>query len=186
MSLDIRPDHLKIVEEILKKHLPDREVWAFGSRVNGTAKETSDLDLVVIGENSLDFQTLGALRDYFSESNLPYKVDLVDWAKIGETFREIIRKDKIRINNRNLTNTHGGRGHNRIFNNLFRTLGALKYRKIPYNHNSPICHLEWHICYLRLHVAPTDPTPHDSGRISENFNFRMSCYSFFNLLFNLI
>ena len=112
MPLDIRPDHLKIVEEILEKHLPDREVWAFGSRVNGTAKETSDLDLVVIGENSLDFQTLGALRDDFSESNLPYKVDLVDWAKIGETFREIIRKDKIRINNRNLTNTHGGRGHN--------------------------------------------------------------------------
>ena len=112
MPLEIRPDHLKIVEGILKKHLPDREVWAFGSRVNGTAKETSDLDLVVIGENSLDFQTLGALRDDFSESNLPYKVDLVDWAKIGETFREIIRKDKIRINNRNLTNTHGGRGHN--------------------------------------------------------------------------
>ena len=97
MSLDIRPDHLKIVEEILKKHLPDREVWAFGSRVNGTAKETSDLDLVVIGENPLDFQTLGALRDDFSESNLPYKVDVVDWAKIGETFREIIRKDKVVI-----------------------------------------------------------------------------------------
>ena len=97
MSLEIRPDHLKIVEEILEKHLPDREVWAFGSRVNGTAKETSDLDLVVIGENPLDFQTLGALRDAFSESNLPYKVDVVDWAKIGETFREIIRKNEIVI-----------------------------------------------------------------------------------------
>ena len=100
MSLEIRPDHLKIVEEILEKHVPDREVWAFGSRVNGTAKETSDLDLVVIGENPLDFQTLGALRDDFSESNLPYKVDVVDWAKIGETFREIIRKDKIIIKRR--------------------------------------------------------------------------------------
>ena len=97
MPLEIRPDHLKIVEEILEKHLPDREVWAFGSRVNGTAKETSDLDLVVIGENPLDFQTLGALRDDFSESNLPYKVDVVDWAKIGETFMEIIRKDKVVI-----------------------------------------------------------------------------------------
>ena len=97
MSLDIRPDHLKIVEEILEKHLPDREVWAFGSRVNGTAKETSDLDLVVIGETPLDFQRLGSLRDDFSESNLPYKVDVVDWAKIGETFREIIRKDNVLI-----------------------------------------------------------------------------------------
>ena len=97
MPLDIRPDHLKFVEEILEKHLPDREVWAFGSRVNGTAKETSDLDLVVIGETPLDFQTLGSLRDDFSESNLPYKVDVVDWAKIGEPFREIIRKEKVVI-----------------------------------------------------------------------------------------
>ncbi len=97
MPLDIRPDHLKIVEEILEKHVPDREVWAFGSRVNGTAKETSDLDLAVIGENPLEFQTLGALRDAFSESNIPYKVDVVDWAKIGRTFREIIQKAKVII-----------------------------------------------------------------------------------------
>ena len=97
MPLDIRPDHLKIAEEILEKHLPDREVWVFGSRVNGTAKETSDLDLVVIGETPLDFQTLGSLRDDFSESNIPYKVDVVDWAIISETFREIIRKDKVVI-----------------------------------------------------------------------------------------
>ena len=97
MSLDIRPDHLKIVEEILKKHLPDREVWAFGSRVNGTAKETSDLDLVVIGENPLDFQTLGALRDAFSESNIPYKVDVVDWTTISEAFREIIQRGKVTV-----------------------------------------------------------------------------------------
>ena len=97
MPLDIRPDHLKIVEKILEKHVPDREVWAFGSRVNGTAKGTSDLDLAVIGENPLDFQTLGALRDAFSESNLPYKVDVVDWETISETFREIIQKEKVII-----------------------------------------------------------------------------------------
>lgn len=97
MPLDIRPDHLKIVEEILEKHVPDREVWAFGSRVNGTAKETSDLDLAVIGENPLEFQTLGALRDAFSESNIPYKVDVVDWAKIEKTFRGIIQKNKVVI-----------------------------------------------------------------------------------------
>jgi len=100
MPLDIRPDHLKIVEKILEKHVPDREVWAFGSRVNGTAKGTSDLDLAVIGENPLDFQTLGALRDAFSESNLPYKVDVVDWATISDTFREIIRKDNVVIKKR--------------------------------------------------------------------------------------
>jgi len=97
MSLDVRPDHLKIVLNILNKYVPDREVWAFGSRATGNARETSDLDLVIIGETPLDFETLAALRDAFSESRIPYKVDVVDWATISETFREIIWKDKVVI-----------------------------------------------------------------------------------------
>ena len=97
MSLDVRLEHLKIVQDILSTHIPDREVWAFGSRETGKATETSDLDLAVIGETPLEFERLAALRDAFSESRLPYKVDVVDWATISETVREIIRKDKIVI-----------------------------------------------------------------------------------------
>ncbi|MHB8370664.1 MAG: restriction endonuclease subunit S [Leptospirales bacterium] len=95
MSLDVRPDHLKIVQNILNKHVPDREVWAFGSRVTGKATETSDLDLVIIGETPLAFETLAALRDAFSESRLPYKVDVVDWATTSESFGKIIQQDKM-------------------------------------------------------------------------------------------
>lgn len=97
MQPDLQPDHLKIVLEILNRVVPDRVVWAFGSRATGAARDTSDLDLAVIGETPLDFQTLGTLRDAFSESNIPYKVDVVDWANISETFREIIRKDRVVI-----------------------------------------------------------------------------------------
>lgn len=95
MQPDIRPDHLKIVLEILNRVIPDREVWVFGSRAKGTARDTSDLDLAIIGKTPLDFKTLATLRDFFSESNIPYKVDVVDWTTISETFREIIRKDKV-------------------------------------------------------------------------------------------
>jgi len=97
MSLDVRADHLKIVQDILSTHVPDREVWAFGSRITGKPKKTSDLDLAIIGDTPLDFGTLAALRDAFSESRIPYKVDVVDWAATSETFRNIIRKDKIMI-----------------------------------------------------------------------------------------
>lgn len=83
MPVDVRPDHLKIVLEILKRIVPDREVWGLGSRAKGTAQDTSDLDLAVIGETSLDFRTLAELRDAFSESNIPYKADVVDWSTIS-------------------------------------------------------------------------------------------------------
>ncbi|EQD25410.1 MAG: nucleotidyltransferase domain-containing protein [Nitrospirae bacterium] len=97
MSLDVRPDHLKIVQDILSTLVPDREVWAFGSRVTGKATETSDLDLAIIGDTPLDFETLAALRDAFSASRIPYKVDVVDWATVSEAFRKLITDRKIAI-----------------------------------------------------------------------------------------
>ena len=80
----------QIVQAILLCHLPGREVWAFGSRVQGKPKPFSDLDLAVLGEQPLPPATLAALADDFTESDLPYKVDIVDWATTSERFRAII------------------------------------------------------------------------------------------------
>lgn len=96
-SLDIRPDHLHIVRDILQTHAPDREVWAFGSRAKWTARETSDLDLCVQGDEPLSFESMGLLRAAFEESDLPYKVDLVDWATTSDAFRKIIERDKVAV-----------------------------------------------------------------------------------------
>ena len=95
MLLDMRDDHLKIVQGILKKYVPAREVWAFGSRAKWLAKEYSDLDLCILGEAPLSFKTLGLMEEAFDESDLPYKVDVVDWATTSELFRRIIEKDKV-------------------------------------------------------------------------------------------
>jgi type I restriction enzyme S subunit len=75
--------------------VPDREVWAFGSRANGTAKAYSDLDLAVITDTPLSLDVSGALREDFAESDLPWRVDIVDWATTSETFRKIIERDKV-------------------------------------------------------------------------------------------
>ena len=95
MLLDIRPDHLKIVQDILQKCVPEREVWAFGSRAKWLAKEYSDLDLCILGKTPLSFRTLGLLEEAFEDSDLPYKVDVVDWATTSESFRQIIERDKV-------------------------------------------------------------------------------------------
>ena len=93
--IDIRPDHWAIVRDILHKHVPQHEVWAFGSRAKWTAKEYSDLDLAVITDQPLSWSVSAALADDFSESDLPWKVDVVDWATTSESFRKIIERDKV-------------------------------------------------------------------------------------------
>ena len=57
--VDIRPDHLEIVQNILREHLPAGfKVWLFGSRANWTTKDSSDLDLAVEGANTLDYKAM--------------------------------------------------------------------------------------------------------------------------------
>lgn len=90
-----RPEEWRIVRDILRAHVPDREIWAFGSRTRGTAKPFSDLDLAVIGDTPLTRDVRAALAEAFSESDLPWKVDIVDWANTGAAFRAVVARNKV-------------------------------------------------------------------------------------------
>ena len=81
--------------DILHAHVPRHPVWAFGSRARGQAKPYSDLDLAIITDQPLPLRALAALAEAFSESDLPWRVDVVDWSTTSETFREIIARDKV-------------------------------------------------------------------------------------------
>jgi predicted nucleotidyltransferase len=89
--LDIEERDKAEVLQILNRYLPDIEVRAFGSRVTGRAGKFSDLDLVAMTMHPLTVHTKIALQDSFSDSNLPFTVDIVDWASADENFRIIIQ-----------------------------------------------------------------------------------------------
>lgn len=93
MPIDLRPGDLAAVQAILERHVPAREVRAFGSRVGGKAKAFSDLDLAVMGEDPIRSSVLADLREAFRESDLPFKVDVVDWATTRESFRRVIERE---------------------------------------------------------------------------------------------
>ena len=94
-AIDIRPDLWVIVRDILQKHVPQCEVWAFGSRAKWKAKQYSDLDLAVITNAPLSLQVSGALADDFAESDLPFKVDVVDWASTSPEFQNLIAQHHV-------------------------------------------------------------------------------------------
>ena len=96
-SISLSERELAIVAEILKRHVPQCRVWAFGSRARGQAKPYSDLDLAIMAHEPLSLAQIAALREAFSESDLPWKVDLVDWSTAGEPLRQIIERDKVAI-----------------------------------------------------------------------------------------
>jgi predicted nucleotidyltransferase len=96
-TINIHPKDMVIARAILGRYVPHDEVWAFGSRVTGTAKEHSDLDLAIITHQPLPAELWVDLKEAFTESDLSIKVDVVDWAKTTEAFRELIKKKYVVI-----------------------------------------------------------------------------------------
>ena len=84
--------HRAIVDNILKS-VP-YSFYVFGSRVKGTAKPFSDLDLAV--EETLLMRERSLLETMFEESDLPFKVDLIELEKVDKEFVKNIKPDLVR------------------------------------------------------------------------------------------
>ena len=96
--IDIRPDHLAMVQDVLRAHLPDgAEAWVFGSRATWTTKDSSDLDLAVQANGKITPRVMGELEDAFRESDLPYTVDVVDLAAVDGRFKQVVKSQKVSL-----------------------------------------------------------------------------------------
>jgi predicted nucleotidyltransferase len=93
--IDIEKKDLDTIQHILKRFVPNRVVWVFGSRIQNTAKAYSDLDLVILGETPLPQAIYYQILDAMEESNVPFRVDLLDWHRINPSFRAIIEKKHV-------------------------------------------------------------------------------------------
>ena len=91
--VDISPADIETVRRVLLEHVPGLEVWAFGSRVSWTARETSDLDIALMTTEPLDVMRLAEMREAFVQSDLPFRVDIVDWSPTSKAFQSIIRQN---------------------------------------------------------------------------------------------
>lgn len=97
IALDLPQKYLEQVKAILRTHVPHAEVWAYGSRVTGGSHEASDLDLVLRNPHNLK-EANGALfelKEAFIESNLPIRVDVMDWARVPESFHSEIERGHV-------------------------------------------------------------------------------------------
>ncbi len=94
-NIDLDLGHRKIVVDVLRAHLPPgATTWVFGSRANGGARRCSDLDLAIGAGRRVSLDEMAILAEAFSESDLPYRVDIVDWHAIDASFQRIIAGDR--------------------------------------------------------------------------------------------
>ncbi len=95
-TLALTDREFTVVNAILRAHLPHNiTVHAFGSRACGRAKAWSDLDLVLEATAPLPLSLIATLAEAFEESELPWKVDIVDRKTVSDGFGRIIDQSKV-------------------------------------------------------------------------------------------
>jgi predicted nucleotidyltransferase len=74
-------------------------VWIFGSRARGDHKAFSDIDIMyeTKEDNPLLVGFISVLKESIEESRLPYKVDIVDFKDLAESYRTSALADRIQI-----------------------------------------------------------------------------------------
>jgi predicted nucleotidyltransferase len=88
-TLDLREDHAAIVRAVLREYMPrGAKAYVFGSRAHGGARRYSDLDLALEWDRPLGLDLMAQIAEALSESDLPYKVDVVDVLTAEPAFRE--------------------------------------------------------------------------------------------------
>jgi len=96
-SIDLKPGHLALVRGILAKQVPAYQAWAFGSRVQGTAQPFSDLDICLRAALPMSYEEKANLKLAFSESNLPFAVDIVDLNRCSSAFAQDLEHSKVSL-----------------------------------------------------------------------------------------
>jgi predicted nucleotidyltransferase len=90
-NIDMPADHRRLVLDILGANLPQgTKTWVFGSRATGRARRYSDLDLAIDAGQPMTLDEVARLREAFSDSDLQYRVDFLDWHEISDRWRETI------------------------------------------------------------------------------------------------
>jgi type I restriction enzyme S subunit len=98
VHIDLPAEHRRLVLNIIRANLPpSTKVWVFGSRATGRARRYSDLDLAIDAGRPVTLDEIAGLSEAFSDSDLPYKVDLTDWRGIDDHWRQTITADRVSL-----------------------------------------------------------------------------------------
>ena len=82
------------IKEIIFRFLDKDEykVFIFGSRANEQARKYSDYDIGISGSKPLPETTKFMIEEALEKSDLPYKIDIVDFSLVSPEFKKVALK----------------------------------------------------------------------------------------------
>jgi hypothetical protein len=90
---------IELLRNIIKDVFENEDIIVvlFGSRARDDYLETSDIDIGILPKGKMDKNKLTLLRERMENSNIPYKVDVVDLSQTSEEFTRKVLKEGVVI-----------------------------------------------------------------------------------------
>lgn len=89
-----------LIIDIISRYLDisKTKVFIFGSRATDTNRPFSDIDVGLIPQNPIENEKYFSIIDDLDNSDIPYRVELVDFTKVDEKFKQVALKKVIHLN----------------------------------------------------------------------------------------
>ena len=91
--IDLAPAIRERLLDILRRSVGNQSVLLVGSRARGPAKRFADIDLLLMNAQPLSPSARANLRYELEESDIPFKVDLLEWSDLSPAFRERLQRE---------------------------------------------------------------------------------------------
>ncbi len=90
-------EYLEKAREIVLRFdaIKEYAIFLFGSRANGTEHQLSDIDIGILGKQALPAFLKLDIEEKLEESNIPLRVDLIDFHKVSEAFKKEALRDVV-------------------------------------------------------------------------------------------
>ena len=89
---------ITLIKNTLKGQLPTGyKAFIFGSWAQGNNREYSDIDLGILGSIKLPPSRIVKIKNDLEDSNLPYRVDLIDFSTVSDKFKNSARQKVINL-----------------------------------------------------------------------------------------
>lgn len=94
-SKTIYKSSLELLKDIVKDVFKGEEITVilFGSRARGDYFETSDMDVGILPKGEMNESQIVLLRERIENSNIPYKVDVIDLSQISKEFAQKVLRE---------------------------------------------------------------------------------------------
>jgi len=97
MTLAITKQQRQTVRNILTRIIPGADYFAFGSRLRPRHHLYSDLDIAIKAPKRIPLAQLSALEEAFADSDLPFRVDIVDMQRASPDFQRLVEDSHVRL-----------------------------------------------------------------------------------------